>query len=664
MENAPSPPRLQLLPGPPGAARSARLAGLVASFPDAAAARRLDDAHLGHGGVWGPVAAWLRDLLPRLRAENPELFAARRRELELVLPELREDGLEGPKPSEAQPLNLTESARGGRRVRMFAADRVNRSVHGIVEVLGALTAGNGTWIVAWDHFETASELARRALLELAQRFGAANGLHFALTLPLDNAETAAAELAEFFGEAPLLHRIDEPALAAEPADPAAAAAASSREAKALAARLIQRLRHDEPILWQLAEQWQRAGDDCQWRQTLARLAICLNRLNYYQDGLPIARRVAPFALEVFGEEPERRFQLLIALYGILVATGNAAEALPLLERAELLGRQPPEAAAALQYMLAMLRARYLPHLQLDLAQGHLERAIDLAGASALPEAEQRFQRAFFRNGLALVHYRRGDTGEALRLCQENLAALAEEFAAGEQLLFCSILYQNLALVEAARGSYGDAFRAYGQAIEIDPAYPEYYNDRGSLALKVGRPDLAAADFARAVEIGPPFAEAFANLGQACRELGRLEEADAAYTTALELQPRLQLARIGRAQTRRLRGDNSAALLDYDRALAEDGRQPLVLANRGAIHYFESRFPDALADFDHALELAPELAALHRNRALVLDSLNRPEEAERARERGAELERAAAELAPAPPPLVMDSAEFHAGPPLL
>ncbi len=441
-------------------------------------------------------------------------------------------------------------------------------------------------------------------------------------------------------------------------------AAWAARAAEIASRLTQRLGPDQPLLFQLADCWERAGDRPRLEATLARLAICLNRLNYYQDALPIVRRVVPFALAVYVGEPDRQSQLLIALYGVLVATGNPGEAVDLLERAVPAVQDGPEKAAALQYMLAMLRARYLPQLDLARAQAHLERAIALTAAGGAAEDERRFQQAFFRNGLALVHYRRGDTAAALRLCEENLAALDAEFAAGEQLLFCSILYQNLALVQVARGGYREAYRAYSKAIEIDPAYPEYYNDRGSLALKNGRPELALADYLRAVEIGPPFAEAYANLGQAYRALGRLPEAAAAYAHALELEPALQLARIGRAQTRRLAGDDEGALEDYDHLLAGNPPEPLLWANRGAIRYGRQNFTAALADFGRALELAPELPALHRNRALVLEALGRRAEAEEARARAGLLESAATAPAATPPPVVMDSAEFHAGPPQL
>lgn len=656
-------PRIHWVVGPGGAPRTAFLASLLDSAPAAPRAKRLDRADLCHGGVWGPVAAWLGELLSRLdpAAAHAPLLLARQRELALVLPELTSASL-----AAKLRLSLAESSQGGKRVRMFAADRVNRTIHGLVEVLAALARQPGEKLVlAWDGYEEASVLCRRLLLELAQRFGHELGLHLILTAGPEPGPAPPADLEKALGEAAQVVVV-----AADGTGETARASPSEAAEKAaqLQAKLQKRLVADQPILFQLLAWREIAGDRRALRETLARLAICLNGLSYYEDALPVARRLAPDlglpdpADPGAGDEAGRA-RLLIGLYGIFVATGNAGEALELLSRAEQGWLRRADLMASLQYMLAMLHARYLPTRRLDLAQAHLETALELLeGSPELPAAEQRFQKAFVRNGLALVFYRRGEHQRAIDVCRENLACLDQEFAAGEHLLFCSVLYQNLALVEAARGDIGAAFEAYGQAIAIDPAYPEYYNDRASLALKVGRPDLALPDYLRAVEIGPPFAESFANLGQTYRALQQLEAAVAAYTSALELAPELALARIGRAQSLRLLGDNAAALRDYDLALEQDPGQALVWANRGAIHYFERSFAAALADFDEAIRQDPALPALHRNRALVLEALERADAAAEARRHASELER---QKPPDPaPPMVLDSAEFHAAQPPL
>ena len=83
-----------------------------------------------------------------------------------------------------------------------------------------------------------------------------------------------------------------------------------------------------------------------------------------------------------------------------------------------------------------------------------------------------------------------------------------------------------------------AVASYRRALEIKPDYAEVHSNLGNTLLDIGQSDGAVASYRRALEIKPDFAEAHYNLGIALQGLGQLDGALKSYQRALEIKPDL------------------------------------------------------------------------------------------------------------------------------
>ncbi len=284
------------------------------------------------------------------------------------------------------------------------------------------------------------------------------------------------------------------------------------------------------------------------------------------------------------------------------------------------------------YSLAMLNARFMKNPDFGLAERYLDRALDETRRASVRDVEKHFLQVFILNGLAFIRHRQARHEEAIRICREGFEHLQRHLGADEHRLHRSVLLYNIAQVNSATRTFEDALRNYSAAIEMDPNYSEYYNERGSVYLKMGRLDEALDDYARAIQTSPPYPEVWINCGQAYRLQGRWEAARDAYARALDLNPQSALAFLGRAQAHDALGASDAALADYTAALRLEPHQPLALANRATLLYERGRHDECLADLDAALELDPDNADLHLNHAIVAADLGQTEVAARDLER--------------------------------
>jgi tetratricopeptide (TPR) repeat protein len=91
---------------------------------------------------------------------------------------------------------------------------------------------------------------------------------------------------------------------------------------------------------------------------------------------------------------------------------------------------------------------------------------------------------------------------------------------------------------ADQGQFDRAITDFGQAIRLDPNYPDAYNNRGLAYAGKGQNDLAVADFDQAIRLDANYAIAIYNRGLAAQNLGRTAEAAAFFARAKQAGPRL------------------------------------------------------------------------------------------------------------------------------
>ncbi|MEQ4720431.1 tetratricopeptide repeat protein [Nonomuraea sp. B19D2] len=277
--------------------------------------------------------------------------------------------------------------------------------------------------------------------------------------------------------------------------------------------------------------------------------------------------------------------------------------------------QDPAMHAASAYGTAMLDARDPDPARRDL--GRARRWINeaIAISSLLPDpAERAFKLGFDRNGLALIELRHGELGAALSLV-ESAIELAGELG-DRHPLHRMVLLANRAQLLAALGHVKEALEDYTAAIALDPAFPDYYLERGNLLCKLGRHEEALADFERAIRAGPPLPEAYYNRAELRTVRGDIEEALADLGRVIELDPAYLDAYINRAGLLAAADRDEEARADVAAGLVLAPGNPHLLTVLGQLETAAGRLGEAREALDLAVERAPGLAAAWGNRGVL------------------------------------------------
>ncbi len=612
-----APGRTVVLEGNAGRERQALLQGWLGEAEAGGARTWLLRCDFTESGTWTGVGAWLEALLPEIEREAPDLLARHDYELTMAVPALR-------RRIASSRTTLTDAAAGAEAVRNYPVDRAYRIGQGLVELLAAWheRGGGGAWVVACDSYDRSGALVRRFFRELMRRRGRTMELTLLFAVDPGEGEGVAAQL----DPATPVHgaRVELRAEAPEKRDPAEMTALARELERRVGDDLLEAEIHLQQLIgyWSESEHPHRAS---KWQAIALGLS---NHLGFYEDAIRYVDPVLEHLDLVAARDTDyfTRWNLVGAICIACMALGQPERAYEVVEKEALAKIDDPEDRARIFYVLAMLHARFLPGKDLDAAERLLQQGLEELDRAALLEGEHHFLRVFILNGLAFVRHRQGRAEEAIHITQEGSRHLDEHLPETRHQLHRSVLFYNLAQVYASTGASEEAIASFTAAMEMDPHYSEYYNERGNVYLKMGRLEEAERDYLDAIEYSAPYAEVWTNLGQCYRQMGRMADAVRAYSRALDLEPDQRLARVGRGQAYDAAGCAAEALADYDAALALDPGQPAVLANRAVLHYDAGRLDDSLADLDRAVALAPDHAELYRNRAVALADLGRSDDA--------------------------------------
>jgi tetratricopeptide (TPR) repeat protein len=289
--------------------------------------------------------------------------------------------------------------------------------------------------------------------------------------------------------------------------PDAHAPADPEEASRLASEYEERARRDpaavEMCVAQLIRYNALSGRQERASRWQAAALGFLNHHGFYEDALRYSESVASRLDSLCGDNEVFRWNLVGNLFGCYVAVRDSARAYSIVVDEALSKIKHLSQRVKVYYVMGMLHARYLPELDLDKASEYLEQGLrDIPRAGLSPD-EESFHTAFMMNGLALVRHRQKRTAEAVELCQRAGGLLDANLRPDQHRIHRSVLQYNIAQVYAFTGRLEDAVAYYTAAMEMDPNYSEYYNERGSAYLKLGRLDKALEDFLEAVELSPP-----------------------------------------------------------------------------------------------------------------------------------------------------------------
>lgn len=603
-----------LLEANAGSARREVLTRWLEDAQTTGASTWLLSCDFNEGGVWAGIREMCQELLPQIEERAPHLILKHGYELVNVAPTLR-GKLEVRHP-------LTETVPMDEQVRNYPIDRAFRVVHGLVDLLAEWHrySGDNRWVIACDDYDKAGAMATRFFTELMRR----RGKQLRLTLLIATG-TRAREAALDRFEPELARVAVNLNLPAEEA-----ARLGPEEAKRLARELEARVGNDtaaiETNLPQLISYNLLAGQD-KLAQKWQAIALGINNHHgFYEDALRYAQPVLKHLDNLSDDDEKIRWNLVGNLFGCYVASGDSAQAYRVVVDEALNKIKQLQHRVKVYYVMGMLYSRYLPEPDLTKAAEYLEMGLAGIDQTDLDSAEKAFFTAFTMNGLAFVRHRQNKPAEAIELCRAAGRLLDTHLSPDRHRLHRSVLQYNIAQVYTYTNRLRESITYYSAAMEMDPYYSEYYNDRGSAYFKLGELNHALEDYLKAIELSPPYAEVLTNLGQCLQSLDQPEKAIAAYTTSLDLMPRQSLALVGRAQAYEMTGHPAEALADYSASLALDPNQPLVLSNRAVLHYERGDVATALEDLNEAIRLSPATSDLYQNRATALMDLGRLAEA--------------------------------------
>jgi tetratricopeptide (TPR) repeat protein len=580
------------------------------------------DCDVERFGLFAGLENWLLSLHPRMEERAPDLVAEHDYELLKTVPRLRE------RYTFLRP-TLTETAPADEAVRNYAMDRGFRIGQGLVDLLVAWyeRSGASSWVVVADNFDRAGALVQRFFLELIRRRASRLNLTIVFVMHPNTVSTFTERLEAVWS--PSTVRISLPAGRAERTSPQ-----QFRERALELEALVGRKQLPTEIhLPELIYSWRRSDEPHRAIRWQAMAFGLYNHYGFYEDAHPFCDIVLEHLDDLTSEFSTlfSRWNLVGTIFGCLAAIGQPERACQIVEREGLDKVTDPVDVARICYVLAMLHSRFLPTHDLSRAEQYIEDGLNALARGEVHEHVRRFLSVFLRNGLAFIRHRQGRPLEAITMCETGFAELDEYLPRDSHRLHRSVLLYNIAQVYAALRSHEKAIESFTAALDMDPNYSEYYNERGSVYLQCGRFDDAIADYRRAIAASPPYAEVWTNLGQCYRQMKAYPEAADAYARALDLDPQFRLALVGDADVSVRMECWDRALARYDVLLSTNPNQPLILANRAFVLERLDRLEEALDTLNRALALAPNEAVLYQNRASLHGRLGRAEHADDTRE---------------------------------
>lgn len=182
----------------------------------------------------------------------------------------------------------------------------------------------------------------------------------------------------------------------------------------------------------------------------------------------------------------------------------------------------------------------------------------------------------------------------------------------------SVLLVRQGAAALLRGKYDRAIQAYDQALEYDKLAPankaNILSDRGVAHWRMNQSEQALVDFNQAIELNPQYPQVYNNMGNVLIDLNRHQEAVAAYSKAIEFAPTYGVAYSNRASAEFELGDIKGALNDFDAAVRYLSLNAVPHNGRGRAFLSSNRNYAALRDFSRAVKLNKSYGMVFLSRA--------------------------------------------------
>lgn len=151
----------------------------------------------------------------------------------------------------------------------------------------------------------------------------------------------------------------------------------------------------------------------------------------------------------------------------------------------------------------------------------------------------------------------------------------------------------------------EASACYQAALRLNPDYAEALNNLSELLILLERPEEALANTEKALRLKPEYAEALSNRGGALLALDRPQEAVDCLDRALRANPAMPKALNNRSQVLAKLHQFDDALASANQTLGLYPASPDAHFTRGSVLSEMRRLHEAIADFDKAIAIKPD-----------------------------------------------------------
>ncbi len=186
--------------------------------------------------------------------------------------------------------------------------------------------------------------------------------------------------------------------------------------------------------------------------------------------------------------------------------------------------------------------------------------------------------------------------------------------------------QLLATLHSQAGHHEEAAVLFEQAIQIDDARPELFNNRGNALKELKRFDEALASYDVAIRLKPDYAEAYFNRGNVLKEIERFDAALISYSDAMRIKADYVEALKNQGVTLQKMERFEESFATFARALCLKPDDAEVINNMGTALQTLGRHDQAIRHYEFAITINPEYSDAFYNRGISLHRTKRIQEA--------------------------------------
>ena len=165
-----------------------------------------------------------------------------------------------------------------------------------------------------------------------------------------------------------------------------------------------------------------------------------------------------------------------------------------------------------------------------------------------------------------------------------------------------------------------ALKAFEKVTQLNPEFPDGFNNLGVTFRQLNRPDDAIKAFERALYLRSDFAEAYKNMGAVLKDQGNFDKAAEAYRKALKFNSSDPHGFHCLAVMLQKQGKLDEAVDAYQKALKLNPKSPDYNNNLGVVLQEQGKLDKAVDAYSRALSFKPDYADAHNNLGVALKEL--------------------------------------------